>query len=312
VGKIELPFLGGQCSDVNYSISYETRGIQAVNVFNCVLTFTNWQTYTSVQRQSDGAIVSVIPGPVSSVVREVTVFNTSSTNRRLRFVITANGVVYWLNILGVFNRDYFDGCTNNPAEFRNVVFTRSSGGPDICGNPTGLITPPNTPNLAPVGNTISITIPGYGPVTATVSIQPDETIEVCIVELAVCFTLDLGEKTSGDNSTPDPGDIGEPSEELSTGTDGETSGEAPEGTVLGGLKVTITSTPNEPSTFSGDVFRGVGYVYMGVPGNLALHFGAATMLSTQFFFPDKQNLTAWKVVANSGYNLSVIPYYLES
>jgi hypothetical protein len=150
-------------------------------------------------------------------------------------------------------------------------------------------------------------------VTATVQINSDGSFTVCIEELDTCFTIDptgLADD-SGDSVIAAPGDIGDPGATEDTGLGDEAEGEAPAGQVLVGLQITVLAQPPTAKIFEGEVFRGLGWIYMGVPGNLALHPSGSTHRDTQFTFADRDNLTAWKVIAKSGYNLRVKPYYKE-
>lgn len=208
------------------------------------------------------------------------------------------------------------GTQNNsqPGEF--LGWERVDGLPDDCGNRDILISPPPPLVGGPTLNSnVTINLPGVGAVTAGLTLNPDGSFEVCIEELDTCFTVNPGDIFGGENQAGDtgaaPGDVGAPGEEVGTDSDGEAEGEAEENQVLGGLKIAIISFPPFAKPYQNDIYRGVCYVYMGTPDGLDLHPDGATLTSGQFVLPKKENLTKWKVIANSGYNLSVTPFYLE-
>lgn len=106
-----------------------------------------------------------------------------------------------------------------------------------------------------------------------------------------------------------PGDVGSPSAPSETGEDGTASGCAPPNSVLVGLKVNILEPVPDVSLYDPLVRRGVCYVYMGVPGNLALEPSGVALRDGQFCLAPVDYLTCWEVRANTGYLLRVIPYY---
>jgi hypothetical protein len=187
--------------------------------------------------------------------------------------------------------------------------------PDPCGDPAPIIRPPDRPISAPVFSpSFEFDFPGLGPVNINVDLDEDGNPVVCIPELDTCFTIDDddgGGGGGGGGDAPPPGDIGEPGDASSTGDGGDAEGEAPDGSVLVGLKVEVLSTPPNPREYRTGVLRGAAYIYMGVPGNLDQDFGGSMLRDGQFFFAEKDNLTAWAVSANVGYNLRVTPYYRE-
>ena len=115
----------------------------------------------------------------------------------------------------------------------------------------------------------------------------------------------------GGTPPPPPGDVGDPGGSSDTGAGGETEGEAPEGSVLVGLKIDVLASPPRARQFVEGIFRGAVYIYMGVAGNLDQDYGGSMLKTGQFFFAEKENLTHWKINANSGYNHRVTPYYRE-
>jgi hypothetical protein len=177
-------------------------------------------------------------------------------------------------------------------------------------------TPPTSIVGSPLPPTIEVNVPGVGPIDVSVGFDDEGRPVVCIPELEVCATVDVDGIFGGDTFNPGliqrpPGDVGQADTPETTGAGGESEGEAPEGSVISGLQIEILSQPVTASKFTPDVYRAVCYIYMGVPDNLALHFDGSLMTDNQFVLPQKDNLTNWKVVANSGYNLRVTPFYYE-
>ena len=153
--------------------------------------------------------------------------------------------------------------------------------------------------------------PGGG-INVGVDVLPDGTINVNIGGPTV--NVDPFPSGGGDAappSGPPPGDIGDAGGSADTGLGGETEGEAGAGEVLVGLKIDILASPTNARQFASGVFRGAGYIYMGVASNLDQDYGGSMLKSGQFFFAEKDNLTHWQVSANNGYNWRVTPYYRE-
>lgn len=291
-GSLSLQFTGGQCECARYSVTYNIG--QATS--NDIRTATN------------------VRGPIGTLRQEVGALGANgcgATQRRVK-VLGFNRGIGGSTCLALEEREYTGFCSSPDRVLRGISVSPNAGQPNNCGDPGDLITQPPTPSGLPaLPSTTTIVLPALGPVTATIGINPDGSFEVCIQEIDTCFTID---PTSLADDQPDggelpPGDIGEPSPQVNTGVGDEAEGEAPEGEVLVGLEITVITQPPSAKIFQGDVFRGLGWVYMGVPGNLALHPSGSTHRENQFTFAEKNNLTAWKVIANTGYNLGIKAYY---
>lgn len=289
--KLKPPFKGGQCAGTYLAEVY---------VGNTLIS-------------QGGLSPRNVTGPLGGVSKTFTLTNQP---------VAGCGRVVW-------------SFSNNPAanfvganlcgsDIQNATFklTRVGGGADNCGDPPPLVTSPTAP-APPTGPTepyapnpdldvnIDVDIGPQGDITFNIGTGPI-TIDP--------FGGGGGDGGDGDNPGIDqpgtapssglpPGDIGQPGTPSGTAAGGDASGEAPPNSVLVGLKVNIVSTPQYGSEYDPNVRRGVCYVYMGTPGNLALDVGGVAMRSGQFFFAPIDNLTAWRVDANSGYVLQVIPYY---
>jgi len=202
------------------------------------------------------------------------------------------------------------GCFANPTI---ISIIPTFGEPDNCGNPPPIVTDPtgqpdNEPGPFPfnpdpfIDIDIDVDVDADGRITVNVGTGP--------------ITVDPFPPTGGGGGDgpagPGPGDIGDAGGASDTGSGGEAEGEAGAGEVLVGIKVDILASPPRARQYAPGVFRGAGYFYMGVVGNLDQDYGGAMLKSGQFFFSEKDNLTHWQVSANNGYNFRVTPYYREA
>ena len=186
-----------------------------------------------------------------------------------------------------------------------------SGVPDSCGNLPPEIGPgPNPPpDPGPIGGPVPTTDPRNPTGPPLIPLPPYED------PVYGPIPIEGPQGPPGPPappSGPPPGDIGDPGTPGDTGSGGEAEGEAPDGQVLVGLKVDVLESPPKARQFAPGVFRGAGYIYMGVTGNLDQDYGGSMLKSGQFFFAEKENLTSWLVSANTGYNFRVTPYYREA
>lgn len=197
--------------------------------------------------------------------------------------------------------------------------TPLNGGSNDCGDPPPLYDPPKVKPGLPVVGPQPIDLPGIGPTPIEITFNPDGTLNVDLPDLNTNFDVPVdiglelggGDGGGGGGDGPPPGDVGNPGSASDTGPGGDAEGEAPEGSVLTGVRVQILSFPSSRNKYTEEVFRGAYYVYMGVPGLLDLDFGGAMVRTDQFFFAEKDNLTAWRVRANTNYELRATPYYRE-
>jgi hypothetical protein len=191
-------------------------------------------------------------------------------------------------------------------------------GSDDCGDPPSVVQPPGTVTpVSPLPPSVTINLPGIGPVDITLTLNPNGDPVVCIPEIDVCVTVEPpdditgGGDDGGDGGPSDgpPGDIGSPGAPEETGEDGTAQGCAGDGEVLVGIKVDIVEFPERAKEYAPGVYRAVCYAYLGTLGNLDHDPAGAMLRNGQFIFAEKDNLTCWRVDANTGYNLSVTPYY---
>jgi hypothetical protein len=81
--------------------------------------------------------------------------------------------------------------------------------------------------------------------------------------------------------------------------------------VLVGLKVDVLEAPPFAREFAPGIYRGAAYIYMGGDAGLDQDFAGSMLSDGQFVHAEKDNLTCWRVRANTGFRLRVTPYYRE-
>jgi len=290
--EIESPLEGGQCSGVPYGARYtfkdnaNSAGINYTPGFGQFLPGST----TLYGPVSYGGAVQVSPNFWRF---EVSGFNLDGTPVTRALNQGGSEVQQFLRII------------------EGLSFERLTAG-DECGN-----FPPVVRQPRPIADPTSPPFrffpgPGLG-IDVDVDIQPDGTINIGIGGPTI--NVDLfpdGEGAGGGGSAgPPPGDIGDAGGSSDTGAGGESDGEAPPGEILVGIKVDVLASPPSARQFAPGIFRGACYIYMGVTGSLDQDYGGSMLKSGQFFFAEKDNLTAWLVSANSGYNFRVTPYYRE-
>jgi hypothetical protein len=302
----ELP--GGQCVGVSYSVVLSYVG----NSERCP-----GATASPTNLNSERTLGPIF-GPISDVGIEPTVTGNCGFQGAQFYVQGFNGAGEPLKLTqGAV------GTGRSDMRYRhfshNVVsIARTDGLPDDCGALAPRIVPPTPlPGLPALPNPSPITLPGFGTVPVEVTLNPDGTFTVSLPTLDSEFVVDL---SGGAGATPGgdgglgglpPGDVGTPVDPVATDSEGEADGEAPEGSVIGALKIDVVSAPNTAKTFVGGVFRAVCYIYMGTDDGLDMHPDGALMVAAQLVLPKKDNLTKWKVQANPGYDLNVTPFYFE-
>ena len=200
-----------------------------------------------------------------------------------------------------------------------VALERLDGLPDDCGDPPPEYDPaPVPPGLPPLAPTIPVRFPGIGPIDVGISFNPDGTLNVNLPEVGIEVNLPDptdGEEGGGGAPTTGPGSAGEPQEtgsgDLVSGVGGSAEGEAPEGSVLTGVKVDILTAPSSRARYTTEVDRGVVYCYMGGTEGLALEPTGALVRSGQFFPAQKDYFTRWQVRSRFGYSVRCTPFYRE-
>lgn len=193
----------------------------------------------------------------------------------------------------------------------------AQGQSDNCGNPPVEYDPPRIKPGLPTLPPTPVDFPGVGPINIDVGFDPQGNLTVNLpdigveVPIEVPFDISIGEggDDGGGPAAPPPGDVGDPGQPQEPGPGGEAAGEAPEGSVLTGVRVQVLGIPNSRNKYTEDVYRGAYYVYMGVPGLLDLDFGGAMVRTDQFFFAELLNLTSWRVSANTGWSIRATPYF---
>lgn len=291
-GTIGPPFSGGQCPVVY------------------VVTYTATQDGATTDPASIAALGPVrgIRGRISETGARIVELNCRGVNLGSPTCIgVGNTGQGWYLLSGL------NSAGSEPTA--KIVSVSPCSGLDNCGDPEPEIQPPATVTpTTPIPPSITINLPGLGPVDVTVTINPTGDPQVCIPVLGVCedFTIGVpgGGGGAGDGALP-PGDVGDPGSGGTAGAGGDAEGEAPPGKVLTGLRLNLEQIPLNPKEYAPGVYRGVCYVYMGTPDGLDHDPAGAMVADGQFVYAERENLTRWRVSANTGYEVFVVPYYRE-
>lgn len=287
--SIKPPFIGGQCA-VRYSVRGDRYSLATGNLVQAAQLFAS-NLLGPLRFESAGNAPP--PGGCNPGT------GTFSAGAVIR---SANNLVVSIN---------GSGCSSFHPQTRNITVTRDGGGLDSCGNPDTEVEIPRPPSMP--GDPVEPFNPGPDVnIDIGVGINPDGTITVDIGTGPITIDpfADPGEGAGGGGGPP-PGDIGSPGAGGVAGAGEDAEGEAPPGSVLVGLDLTLTTIPESAREYEPGVYRGVCYVYMGVPGKLDHDPAGAMIRSSQFVFAEKDNLTSWRVSSNNGYVINVIPYYRE-
>lgn len=193
-----------------------------------------------------------------------------------------------------------------------ISITRSDGLPDTCGNPPTQISPPSTVTpVTPIPPTITINLPGVGPVTVDLSFDEDGDPVFCIEEIDTCITVDVGDP-GGAEPPPglEPGDQGEPGGSIDVGSGDVAEGEDPDRNLTGVLVQTIAYPPRTNRLFNAvEAYTKGGYwVYFGGDAGFSQNPEAAISRADQFYYAPP-NSNRFRVVPNNGFTLRVTPYY---
>lgn len=290
-GAVGSPVVGGQCP-VLYNVSVTSCG-------------TRQQTPAG-----GGAIVEAgfcsTPANYSNLLGPIL-----GVQRRRDGDVTRVFLVGGFGELEVNNFDDADGAVffTQGWQIRTaVVATRVDGLPDDCGD--GPIQyDPDYPG-PPAGPTFTVNPTVDIDINFTVEILPDANIRFDFGDGPETRPILPEDDPGGGGDEPEPGDQGEPGSggEASPGEDQED--EAPPGEVLVGVLLTVTSAPSTGESFIDDtVFRWPCWVYMGGDDGLELHESAQFVRNSQFVYAKVDNATRYRVVANVGFSVNVVPYY---
>ena len=302
--SIETPFSGGQCP-VLYNVSYTTE-VRNSSTFQCG-TFGNPANVTTLIGGSP------VLGPIGAPTEVLAAGGAgSSTNANQKFELSTGSGDRLLSLGGAGTRFHLASC-GPTYRVTNFAVTRVDGQADNCGSPAPIVTQPD---------------PIPDPTPPPFRFNPDPSVDIDIdvdvtPEGDIIFDIGGGPVTvdpfppdgGGDDSGPTgpgPGDIGDAGGPSDTGSGGDADASAPAGQVLVGIRIDVLSSPPKARQYAPGVFRGAGYIYMGVTGNLDQDYGGSMLKTGQFFFAEKDNLTHWEVSANNGFDWRVTPYYREA
>jgi hypothetical protein len=285
---LELPFRGGQCSNVFYRIA-----------FSFTNSFGNSQTLEQVAM---GPLQGVWTEPDGNGNTRAGYFESDGAGNKVKQIQTTTNAPF------------------QPSPSLAILF-RIDGQPDNCGNVPPEYTPPKPPIGGPGPRVQPITIAPNVDIDIDLEINIDGSFDINIGTGPV--TIDPfgdpppggGEPGGGGEDpgggAPPPGDVGQPGDGAFAGPGGDAEGEAPPGTVLTGLKLVLGNRPASPSQYKAGIFRGGAYIYMGTETGLDMDYAGQMLAENQFVFAEKDFLTHWKVSANLGYSWAVTPYYRE-
>lgn len=285
----DLPFRGGQCSGTSYQVTCTTT----------VFPSGTCQPITNpFSLQVPGPVRGPFTDSVSPPPGGPLCAGTSGTRVYLRTGPSQNITV----LAGASFGARISGLSVTPVN-----------GPDNCGNPPVDFRPPAPdPTPEPPGPRPIVVAPGID-LDVDVQIGPSSVTIIGIGVGPVVINPFAGGDDGGGNPPggggPPPGDIGSPGTPEDSEPGQPASGCAPAGSVLAGVKVSIIEAPTGINQYDPQVWRGACYVYMGVPGNLALDPGGVALRDGQFFVPQADNLTCYEVRANTGFVLRATPYY---
>jgi len=294
--KVNTPFAGGQCPG-NYIVTGTwTRGCGAQSGQTA-----DWSTFTA------------IAGPIVGIV------GTLGGNWTVQHGIGQSAPIFPSAGGGQLARGPGPGfaCAQFPdesvvASSASITAVSPQGFSDTCGSPPPTITPP-PPITDPQPPPFRFNPDGDIDIDIDVDINPDGsvTFDVGTGPITIDPFADSDGGGGGAGTDPPPGDVGSPGAPEDTGLGEGAEGEAPDGSVLVGLRLDVLVSPANAREFAPGIFRAACYVYMGTPSGLD-HDPAGSMLQTgQFVFAEKENLTNWQVFSNTGFNIRVTPYYRE-
>lgn len=273
-----VPVRGGQCVGVRYRFqaSYnQPAGLEVVN--------------------GDSLLGPVTTRPV--------IANVNANEKRLSFTARRfpdGQLITWFS---------FQTLQSNALSLQSFTVTRFDGQPDLCGNPpVEVIQPRPDPTPAPPA-------PRFNP---DVNIDVDLNV-VLVAPGAIQVNLGTGPITidpfadgggDGGGGVP-PGDSGTPGTGIDSGVGGDAEGVAPPGSVIVGLLVSLTETPDFVQPSPDGYYRGAATITMGTAVGRDLNFAGAFLRDGQFVLAEQDFLTHWRVNASVGFNIRVTPYYRE-
>lgn len=258
-GFVGIPFEGGQCEGVQYAVTISTTPYP----------FSDCSTLGA------GVSTNVYVGPIRGLV-----FRTQNPSGQL---CTPGGNAAFLRF-GNPVQEVAVGGAGFGVEVEILGIERVDGLPDNCGNPPPVYQPPSTvtgPQLPP---SITINLPGVGPVDVTLTLNPEGEPVVCIPELDVCVTVQPPEAMPGGGGEPGPGDptngpgdptaVGDPiaGGEGTPNEDGDIDfGDPPEGRAWVGAFVRLSGGADIGNVAQSEVMQ---RIYPRVVGNAALRHGS--------------------------------------
>lgn len=277
--KIKLPFRGGQCEQVNYTVT-----IRSVNY-----------PFSDCSNFGPAITSNGFTGPIRGLR-----FGVENPSGEL---CTPGRNVAYLVHGPVGNETRVAGAGYGVEASIVSIVPENPQSPD-CGNPDPDIEDPTPPPVPGPRREPFIRVPDID-IDIEVEVNPDLTIDVDFGTGPINIDP-FGDEPAGGGGSGGPGEPGAP---VGTGQGGDAEGEAPPGQILTGLRIDFVEPPIGGKEYAPGVYRGVCYIYMGTEDGLDHDPAGAMLRSGQFVYAEKDYLTRWVVTANMGYNLRVTPYY---
>lgn len=296
VPEAKSPFVGGQCSCLSYS--YKIQIVRQSGALDGTLTLSGrygpigQPTFTQQPSGTSPRITQVFyndGGPTGA--------GTTCLPQALRLGNSAGRpiTITSLRVVDIVQNGTHPpgGCGNPPPEY----LPGAPYGPPL----------PSPPQLVP-GDPAS---PSFD-----VTVNPDGSIEVCSGD--TCITINPGpdgeiprDEPGGEEPPLEPGNQGQPGSPSGNFQD-EAEGEDPTRNLVG-VSVQIVSLPNRANQFFNNFetyTKGPYFVFFGGDGGYSQNPEAAIARAEQFYYAPP-GCNKWRVVANVGYTLNVVPYYSE-
>lgn len=300
-GGLVSDSLGGTCPGVQYRIRWRIDGGRQ----GC-----NTPNGTIIPVSSGNVVTNPLTGPLVWENISTDFCSTGSGVSIYGYRVTTNGgvppFVQESVAIGVGTERFID------PSFSQLVVERVDGQQDCPPDSPTVVQPQPDPTPRPPRSPIIIA-PNIS-IDSLVEVNIDGSIDIDIGTGDITinpFENDDGDGGGGGLGPSSPGDIGSPGMPASTGAGGDAEGEAPPGSVLTGLQLSLETLPLYAREYAPGVFRGACYVYMGVPGRLDQDFAGALLRDNQFVFAELDFFTAWRVTANPGFGIRVTPFYRE-
>lgn len=300
-GEVGPPYAGGQCA-VFYRVAIDYRR-QGFRCSDGVLTFSD-----SNLRTESPAINRI--GPISYAGRSVLSTGNCGPIRYGFNFLTGNNSAFQVAPSGVNQTQRLELAD------LNIRMVRVDGQLDNCGNTGPEYRPPRYPFGLPPVAPVPVEFPDGSVTGVDVGFDDDGNVIVNFPDLGLTVTVPnplAGSSSSegGEDEGEDPGFQGVAGAP-SGATSGAAEGEDPDRELVGVLVSTlgIPARANRNFNSTEAYTKGAYYVFLGGVAGLELQINAAVSRSDQFFYAPK-SANRFRVVANAGFSINVIPFWRE-